>query len=241
MTARTRRAANCGLAFLILLVTLLHLAATAAAASDAAFARAREPWLVIDPNRQVVDVYVAGVLLERLPVKRVSVRTWQARGAESAIDSEPAMTPGQVFTIEVPPSEITRVTRLVTVEEVAPGPTAQGDPPSSAQTPAVPAPTDVEPPPLPDSYETQLDNGFRLIVTTLDSRTSWWQSTATAMHDLWQTLRGTARAERPSLLVLEVEDEVAGRIHPLLRPGSRVTLGRSTADQPSLADQAPQP
>ncbi len=187
-------------------------------------ARAREPWLVVDPSRETVDVYVAGLLLERIAIEGVSVQSYHFASPTSSEELD--LVTG--FRVESPPSDLLGPTRLVTLTAPEDGGDFGGDEPGDEGT-GTSTTIDLAPDRAPGEYEVDLDRGFVLVVSQGLTRPAWWRTLTSALVDQWSRWRGRPVAPRPGLLILEVESSVAVRLHPLLRPGTTIVLGASTA------------
>jgi len=194
---------------------------TRVAALDMEAGLARRPtvYLLLDPQRRVLEVKSRGAALDSVTLKGIEIVSQQPVLRSDALTHPPFPA---VWTIEqgdgdsdrevIAPSELKPAPKMGEEEEAEPA-AAPGAP--------TPTPTPVALPPV--SYRNRLSNGWDLWVTDALPPQSRVQTLLAAVRDGWRRLRGLGEDHVPAI-TLAMADEDARRVHHLLRTGMPILV-----------------
>lgn len=190
---------------------------------------ARQPkvYLVLDPQRRVLEIKARGVVLDRVGIQGIELLSQQSLLRRS-LPMAPAV-PGK-WTIKIGPGDTDR--EIIAPTELRPEPkdeelgSAKDTEPTSA-APAGPTPTPTPFPEAPTSYRVQLVNGWDIWVTTQLPPQGRFRLFMGAIGDGWRRLHGEAK-DLPPAITLVMADDDARRLHHLFRTGTEILVGPGT-------------
>jgi len=189
---------------------------------EAGLARKPNVYLVLDPQRRVLEVRSRGAVLDAVPLKGVEIVSQQPV-LRWDIPSHPPIP--AVWMVEQGAGDSDR--EVVEPTELRPAPKMGDDEdapePTPSATPQAPTPTPTPTPLPPVSYRNRLANGWDLWITDALPPQSRLQTFLAAVKDGWRRLRGLGEDHIPAV-TLAMADEDARRIHHLLRTGMPILV-----------------
>jgi len=195
-------------------------ARVAALELEAGLAKKPFVYLVLDPQRRVLEVKARGAILDTVQLKGIEVISQQPLLTRRAPNHPPipavwmlSVGPGDTDREVIAPTEL-RPAPKEGEEEVEPTPVA-------ALTGPMPTPTQVHVP--PPSYRSRLANGWDLWITDRLPPQSVLGTFTAAVRDGWQRLRGLGD-DHPPAVTLAMSDEDARRVHHLMRTGTAILV-----------------
>ena len=197
-------------------------ARVAALEMEAGLARKPGVYLVLDPQRRVLEIRSRGAVLDAVGLTGIEIVSQQPV-LRRDIPTHPPIP--AVWTVEQGAGDSDR--EVVEPTELRPAP-KMGDEeeeaePTPSATPAAPAPTPTPVPMPPVSYRNRLTNGWDLWVTDALPPQSRLRTLLAAVKDGWLRLRGLGEDRIPAI-TLAMSDEDARRIHHLLRTGMPILV-----------------
>jgi hypothetical protein len=187
---------------------------------EAGLARKPFVYLLLDPQRRVLEVRSRGAALDAVPLSGIEVVSQQPVMRRDAVSHPPFPA---VWTVQEGAGDSDR--EVVSPTELKPAPKMgeeEEEQTASAPTGA-PAPTATPGFATPASYRSRLDNGWDLWVTDTLPPQSRFQTFLAAVRDGWRRLRGLGEDHIPAV-TLAMADEDARRIHHLLRTGMPILV-----------------
>jgi len=175
-------------------------ARVAALEMEAGLARRPSVYLVLDPQRRMLEIKARGTV--RHPVHPPIPAVWTVKEGPGDTDRE-----------VVAPRELRPAPKEDEEEESAE--------PAPGATPAPPTPTPVPMP--PPSYRSRLTNGWDLWITDRLPPQSFFGTFIAAVHDGLRRLRGLGEDHVPAI-TLAMTDEDARRVHHLMRGGTPILV-----------------
>ena len=195
----------------------------AALEMEAGLARKPSVYLLLDPQRRMLEIKSRGTALDSVALTGIEVVSQQPVMRGGALSHPPFPA---VWTIEqgdgdsdreiVSPTELKPAPKMGEEEEEAPSAGVSG-------APSAPTPTATPVPLPPVSYRSRLDNGWDLWITDALPPQSRVQTFLAAVKDGWRRLRGLGEDHVPAI-TLAMADEDARRIHHLLRTGMPILV-----------------
>ena len=184
-------------------------------------AKATNIYLLLDPDRHVVEIRARGVALERVPLVDVVLLAFQPFLGEAA---PPPLAVPAVWTVAQGPGDTE--SEVIAPVALKPYPTEEEEEEQAAAagTPAK-KPGAPEVPEKSTSYRVQLDNGWQLLVVNQRPQRNVWHRYLDAIRDGWQRLRDV-EPSHPPLVTLIVSEEGAQRLHHLFRADMPILVGR---------------
>jgi hypothetical protein len=196
-------------------------ARVAALEMEASLARKPLVYLLLDPQRRVLEVRSRGAVLDTVTLTGIEVISQQPL-LRRDLPSHPSIP--AIWTVEQGAGDSDR--EVVAPTELVPAPKEDEEDqpePAPSATPPVPTPTPT-PAPLPaSSYRSRLANGWDLWVTDQLPPQTPWDTFVAAVGDGWRRLRGLGENHIPAI-TLAMSDEDARRIHHLLRTGMSILV-----------------
>ncbi len=189
---------------------------------EAGLAKKPSVYLVLDPQRRVLEVRSRGAVLDAVALKGIEVVSQQpVLGWE--VPPHPRIP--AVWTIQQGAGDSDR--EIVEPTELRPAPKMGEDEdepePTPSAAPAAPTPTPTPVPQPPISYRNRLANGWDLWITDALPPQTKFHTFLAAIGDGWRRLRGLGEDHTPAI-TLAVADEDARRIHHLLRTGMPILV-----------------
>ncbi len=177
-------------------------------------------YMVLDPQRRVLEIKARGVVLDTVPLTGIEIISQQPLLAHARPTNPPIPA---VWTVSQGPGDTDR--ELVAPEKLVPAP-KDGDDENVEPTPppgATPSPTPT-PAPLPStSYRAGLTNGWDLWITDRLPPQGGMGTFLAAVRDGWRRLRGLGE-DHASAVTLAMTDEDARRIHHLVQSGLAILV-----------------
>ncbi len=177
-------------------------------------------YMVLDPQRRVLEVKARGVVLDTVPLTGIEIMSQQRLLTRDHPTNPPIPA---VWTVAQGPGDTDR--ELVAPEKLVPAP--KDDEEDEEPTPpadATPTPTPT-PVPLPAaSYRARLTNGWDLWITDRLPPQDRIGSFLAAVRDGWRRLRGLGEDHAPAI-TLAMTDDDARRIHHLVQSGLAILVG----------------
>ncbi len=196
-------------------------ARVAALEMEASLAKKPVVYLLLDPERRVLEVKSRGAVLDTVTLTGIEVISQQPLLRRDLPTHPPIPA---IWTVEQGAGDSDR--EVVAPTELVPEPKEDEEDqpePTPSATPPVPTPTPT-PAPLPaSSYRSRLSNGWDLWVTDELPPQTRWQTFVAAVRDGWRRLRGLGENHIPAI-TLAMSDEDARRIHHLLRTGMPILV-----------------
>ena len=195
-------------------------ARVAALELEAGLAKRPFVYLVLDPQRRVLEIKARGAVLDTVQLTGIEI-----------VSQQPLLTrdlPGRppipaVWTVKNGPGDTDR--EVVAPKELRPAPKDDEEEaePTPAETPTGPSPTPTPVPVPPSSYRSRLANGWDLWITDRLPPQSAVGTFLAAVRDGWRRLRGLGE-DHPPAVTLAMADDDARRIHHLMRTGTAILV-----------------
>ncbi|HVN76275.1 MAG TPA: hypothetical protein VMT19_08170 [Thermoanaerobaculaceae bacterium] len=189
---------------------------------EAGLAKKPGVYLVLDPQRRILEVRSRGAVLDAVALKGVEVVSQQPV-LRRDVPSHPPIP--AVWTVEQGAGDSDR--EVLEPTELRPAPKMGEDEdepePTPSATPAPPTPTPTPTPLPPVSYRNRLTNGWDLWITDALPPQSNLLTFVAAVKDGWRRLRGLGEDHIPAI-TLAMGDDDARRIHHLLRTGMPILV-----------------
>ncbi len=197
-------------------------ARVAALEMEAGLAKKPTVYLVLDPQRRVLEVKSRGAVLDAVALTGIEIVSQQPV-LRWDIPSHPPIP--AVWTIEAGAGDSDR--EVIEPTELKPAP-KMGDEedepePTASAAPAAPTPTPTPAPQPPASYRNRLANGWDLWITDALPPQTRMHTLIAAVKDGWRRLHGLGEDRTPAI-TLAMADEDARRIHHLLRTGMPILV-----------------
>jgi hypothetical protein len=185
---------------------------------------AKQPrvYLVLDPQRRVLEIKARGAVLDRVTLHGIELLSQQSL-VHRSLPTAPAI-PGK-WVVKLGPGDTDR--EIVAPKELREEPKDEELGGGKESAKAGPAPTPTPFPEAPPSYRVELANGWDLWVTTQlppQGRTSLFFG---ALSDGWRRLHGQSADLAPAITLVMADDD-ARRIHHLFRTGTEILVGPGT-------------
>jgi hypothetical protein len=198
------------------------LAAASFAEMELASAHLPKVYIVIDPERRVLEIKARGAVLDHVDIRGIEILSQQSllRRSLPMAPSLPAK-----WVVKLGPGDTDR--EIIAPKELHAAPKEDeelGGKEAPGPTPAGPTPTPTPVPEAPASYRVQLSNGWDLWVTTELPAQGRIQLFFAAIGDGWRRLRGFDADVAPAISLL-VAPEDARRIHHLFRTDMEILVG----------------
>ncbi len=194
-------------------------ARVAALQMEAGLARKPDVYLLLDPERRVLEIKARGAVLDAVPLAGIEVISQQPIMGRR-LPSHPPIP--AVWTVEQGAGDSDR--EIIAPTKLVPEPKNDDDDTGDeSTTSAGPTPTPTPTPVTPSSYRSRLDNGWDLWVTDQLPPQTRWQTLLAAVRDGWRRLHGRAQNHIPAI-TLAMTDADAQRIHHLLRTGMPILV-----------------
>jgi hypothetical protein len=195
-------------------------ARVAALQMEAALAKRPFVYLVLDPQRRVLEIKARGAVLDRVQLTGIEIMSQQPLLAHERPGHPPIPA---VWTIQKGPGDTDR--EVVAPKELRPAPRDDEEEaePAPAATPTGPTPTPTTVPVPPPSYRSRLSNSWDLWNTDQLPPQSLHGTFMAAVRDGWQRLRGLGE-DHPPAVTLAMADGDARRIHHLMRTGIAILV-----------------
>jgi len=191
----------------------------AALEMEAGLARKPSVYLLLDPQRRVLQVRSRGAALDSVPLTGIEVVSQQPVMRRDSMSTPPFPA---VWTVEQGAGDSDR--EIVAPTELKPAPKmGEEEEQAAPAVPGAPTPTPTPAIATPVSYRSRLDNGWDLWVTDTLPPQSRFQTFLAAVRDGWRRLRGLGEDHIPAV-TLAMADEDARRIHHLLRTGMPILV-----------------
>jgi len=176
-------------------------------------------YMVLDPQRRILEVKARGVVLDTVPLTGIEIMSQQRLFTHDHPTNPPIPA---VWTVAQGPGDTDR--ELVAPEKLVPAPKADEEDVEPTPPPdATPTPTPT-PVPLPAaSYRARLTNGWDLWITDRLPPQDRIGSFLAAVRDGWRRLRGLGEDHAPAI-TLAMTDEDARRIHHLMQSGLAILV-----------------
>lgn len=195
-------------------------ARVAALELEAGLAKRPFVYLVLDPQRRVLEIKARGAVLDTVQLTGIEV-----------ISQQPLLTrktPGRppipaVWTLKSGPGDTDREVIAPTELRPAPKDDEEEVEPTPAATPTGSMPTPTQVPVPPPSYRSRLANGWDLWITDRLPPQSAFGTFMAAVRDGWRRLRGQGE-DHPPAVTLAMADQDARRIHHLMRTGTTILV-----------------
>jgi hypothetical protein len=188
---------------------------------EAGLARHPSVYLLLDPQRRVLEIKSRGAVLDTVPLTGIEIMSQQPWLTHHPTTNPPIPA---VWTIQKGPGDTDR--EVIAPDKLVPAPKDDEEDEDAEPTPppgATPTPTPT-PVPLPStSYRARLTNGWDLWITDRLPRQDRWGTFLAAVRDGWQRLRGQGQDHAPAI-TLAMSDEDARRIHHLVRAGLAILV-----------------
>jgi hypothetical protein len=195
-------------------------ARVAALQMEAGLAKRPFVYLVLDPQRRVLEIKARGAVLDTVQLTGIEIMSQQPLLAHDRPANPPIPA---VWTIQKGPGDTDR--EVVAPRELRPAP--RDDEEEAEPTPAAtltgPTPTPTTVPVPPPSYRSRLSNGWDLWITDHLPPQSLHGTFMAAVRDGWQRLRGLGE-DHPPAVTLAMADGDARRIHHLMRTGTAILV-----------------
>jgi len=187
---------------------------------EAGLARRPSVYLLLDPQRRVLEVRSRGTALDSVTLTGIEIVSQQPVMRMGALSHPPFPA---VWTIEQGDGDSDR--EIVAPTELKPAPKMgeEEEDTSSSAAPGAPTPTPTPAVLPPVSYRSRLSNGWDLWVTDALPPQSRLQTLLAAIRDGWRRLRGLGEDHVPAI-TLAMADEDARRVHHLLRTGMPILV-----------------
>jgi hypothetical protein len=194
-------------------------ARVAALTMEASLARKPDVYLLLDPERRVLEIKARGAVLDTVPLSGIEVISQQPIMGRR-LPSHPPIP--AIWTVAQGARDSDR--DVIAPTELVPEPkNDDDDTQSDSATATGPAPTPTPAPVTPTSYRSRLDNGWDLWVTDKLPPQTRWETFLAAVRDGWRRLRGRAEDHIPAI-TLAMTDADAQRVHHLLHSGMPILV-----------------
>ncbi len=193
----------------------------AALEMEAALAKRPAVYLLLDPQRRVLEVKSRGTALDTVRLTGIEIISQQPVMRRTDVSHPPFPA---VWTVEQGAGDSDR--EVVAPTELKPAPTMgeeEAEDEAASTSAGEPTPTPTPAVQMPVSYRSRLDNGWDLWVTDSLPPQSRFQTFLAAIRDGWKRLRGLGEDHIPAI-TLAMADEDARRIHHLLRTGMPILV-----------------
>jgi hypothetical protein len=183
----------------------------AALEMEASLARKPNIYLLLDPERRVLEIKSRGTVLDTVPLLGIEVISQQPIMGRH-LPSHPPIP--AIWTVAEGSFDAERTVEAPT--ELKPAPKNDKDYDANDSPVVGPAATPTPAAEPPTSYRSRLDNCWDLWVTDQLPPQTRWQTLLAAVRDGWRRLHGRAQNHIPAI-TLAMTDADAQRIHHLLR------------------------
>ena len=190
----------------------------AALQMEAGLAKKPDVYLLLDPERRVLEIKARGTVLDTVHLTGIEVVSQQPILGRR-LPSHPPIP--AIWTVEDSSFDASREVEAPT--DLKPAPKKDQDDDEDATPDAGPTATPTPAPDAPTSYRSRLDNGWDLWVTDQLPPQSRWQTFLAAVKDGWRRLRGRGQNHIPAI-TLAMADSDAQRVHHLLRTGMPILV-----------------
>jgi hypothetical protein len=199
------------------------LAAATFAEMEVSAARIPKVYLVLDPERRVLEVKARGAVLDHINILGIEILSQQSL-VRTSLPMAPSLPAKWV--VKLGPGDTDREVIAPKELHAAPKDDEEERPSKDAAkpTPAGPTPTPTPFPEAPASYRVQLGNGWDIWVTTTLPAQGRFQLIMAALRDGWHRLRGSDADVAPAISLLVSPDD-SRRIHHLFRTGTEILVG----------------
>jgi hypothetical protein len=187
---------------------------------EASLAKRPSVYLLLDPQRRVLEVKARGVVLDTVQLTGIEIMTQQQLLTHDLPTNPPIPT---VWTIKRGPGDTDR--EVIAPTELVPPPKDEEEAEAEPTPPpgATPTPTPT-PVPLPSvSYRARLTNGWDIWITDRLPPQDFLGAFLAAVRDGWGRLRGRGE-DHPPAVTLAMTHEDARRIHHLIRSGTAILV-----------------
>jgi hypothetical protein len=195
-------------------------ARVAALELEAGLASRPSVYLVLDPQRRVLEIRARGAILDTVALTGIEIMSQERLFTHHPTTNPPIPT---VWTIKYGPGDTDR--EVVAPEKLVPAP-ENGNDEDVEPTPApgaTPTPTPT-PAPLPaTSYRARLTNGWDLWITDHLPPQDRIGAFLAAVRDGWRRIRGLGQ-DHPPAVTLAMSDADARRIHHLMHAGLAILV-----------------
>lgn len=197
-------------------------ARVAALEMEAGLAKRPSVYLVLDPQRRMLEIKARGTVLDTIQLAGIEIMSQQPvlRAQHPTHPPIPA-----VWTVKEGPGDTDR--EVVAPKELRPAPKDEEEGESAEPTPgaipAAPTPTPTPVPMPPPSYRSRLTNGWDIWITDRLPPRSFFGTLMAAVRDGWRRLRGLGEDHAPAV-TLAMTDEDARRVHHLMRSGTPILI-----------------
>ncbi len=177
-------------------------------------------YMVLDPQRRVLEIRARGVVLDTVPLTGIEIMSQQPLFGSSHPSNPPIPA---VWTVAEGPGDSDR--EVVAPDKLVPAPKDDNEEETEPTPPpdATPTPTPT-PAPLPaTSYRARLANGWDLWITDRLPPQDRVGTFLAAVRDGWRRLRGLGRDHSPAV-TLAMSDDDARRIHHLVQAGMAILV-----------------
>ncbi len=190
----------------------------AALQMEAGLAKKPDVYLLLDPERRVLEIKARGTVLDTVRLTGIEVVSQQPILGRR-LPSHPPIP--AIWTVEDSSFDASREVEAPT--DLKPAPKKGQDDDEDAAPDAGPTATPTPAPEAPTSYRSRLDNGWDLWITDQLPPQSRWQTFLAAVKDGWRRLRGRGQNHIPAI-TLAMADSDAQRVHHLLRTGMPILV-----------------
>ena len=185
---------------------------------EASLAKKPDVYLLLDPERRVLEIRARGTVLDTVHLTGIEVVSQQPIIGRHL----PAHPPiPAIWTVDDSSFDASRIVETPTDLKPAPKSDKQYDEEAAPDTEPTATPT--PPPQAPISYRSRLDNGWDLWVTDELPGQSRWQTLLAAVRDGWRRLRGHGQNHIPAI-TLAMSGPDAQRLYHLLRNGMPILV-----------------
>jgi hypothetical protein len=195
-------------------------ARVAALELEAGLAKRPSVYLVLDPQRRVLEIKARGAVLDEVPLAGIEIMSQQPLLSRNPTTNPPIPA---VWTVKQGPGDTDR--EVIAPEKLVPASKDDQDEDVEPTPPpgATPTPTPT-PVPLPStSYRARLTNGWDLWITDRLPPQDRLGTFLAAVRDGWKRLRGLGQDHDPAI-TLAMSDDDARRIHHLVRAGLAILV-----------------
>ncbi|HVN32973.1 MAG TPA: hypothetical protein VMT45_13410 [Thermoanaerobaculaceae bacterium] len=196
-------------------------ARVAALELETGLAKRPSVYLVLDPQRRVLEIKARGAVLDTVQLTGIEIISQQPLLTRDLPDHPPIPA---LWTIRNGPGDTDR--EVIAPSELRPAPKDDEEEeaePTPPMPPTEPTPTPTPPPATPTSYRSRLANGWDLWITDRLPPQSLFETFIAAVKDGWSRLRGLAQ-DHPPAITLAMADDDARRIHHLMRSGTAILV-----------------
>jgi hypothetical protein len=187
---------------------------------EAGLAKRPSVYLVLDPQRRVLEIKARGEVLDTVPLVGIEIISQQPLLVRDHPDHPPIPA---LWTVKRGPGDTDREVIAPTELRPAPKDDEEDVEPTPTGTSAEPAPTPTKVPLPRTSYRSRLANGWDLWITDRLPSQSFLGTFTAAVRDGWRRLRGLGE-DHPPAVTLAMADTDAQRVHHLLRSGTAILV-----------------